>query len=202
MIDGAFDRRSYATPVISDATILSTGASVSEDMHDVINLTVHTIDLLSLDNEKDKEILEISRNIFKQVKVGIVDNQKNIKLLDLLTPLDAAKEISEKLDENSKYIIINGAITDKFLEDLMKFTEKYKGVTLLVKDATKLFLTNMIKDKFQKKGGIIKVLSPIKIIAVTINPTSPLGYQFGKEDFLNLMKKKLDIPVYDLGPVN
>ena len=43
LVDGAFDRRSYATPQISDATILSTGASVSRNMEKVINITLHTI---------------------------------------------------------------------------------------------------------------------------------------------------------------
>ncbi|MFX1386240.1 MAG: hypothetical protein ACFE9M_03410 [Promethearchaeota archaeon] len=202
LIDGAFDRRSYATPIISDATILSTGASVSENMQNVINLTVHTIDLLNLENEKKKEILDIAHDIFKKAKVGMVDNQNTVNLLDVPTPLDAAKDISKKLDENSKYVIINGAITDKLLEDLIKTTEKYKGVTFLVEDATKLFLSEKVKKKFLKKGGIIKVLHPIKVIAVTVNPTSPLGYQFEKDNFLNLMKKNLDVPVYDLGPGN
>ncbi len=202
LIDGAFDRRSYATPIISDAIILSTGASVSEDIQNVIDLTAHTIDLLNLECEKEKEISDIAKDIFKKAKVGIVDNQTNIKLLDVPTPLDAAKDISANLDEKSRYVIINGAITDKLLEDLMKFTHKYKGVTFLVEDATKLFLSKNLKNKFQKKGGIIKVLHSIKVIAVTINPTSPLGYQFEKDNFLNLMKKKLDVPVYDLGAGN
>jgi len=33
LVDGAFDRRSYATPLISDATIISTGASVSRTLN-------------------------------------------------------------------------------------------------------------------------------------------------------------------------
>ncbi|MFX1379000.1 MAG: hypothetical protein ACFFA4_07875 [Promethearchaeota archaeon] len=202
LIDGAFDRRSYATPIISDASILSTGASVSENMQNVINLTVHTINLLNLPSEKNKEIIEIAYDIIKKAKVGVIDNQNSIKLLHVPTPLDAAKEISENLEENSTYVIINGAITNKLLENLMKLTEKYKGVTFLVEDSTKIFLSKTIMEKFQKKGGIIKVLHPIKVIAVTINPTSPLGYQFEKSDFINLMKKNLNIPVYDLGPGN
>jgi hypothetical protein len=202
LIDGAFDRKSYATPIISDATILSTGASVSEDMREVINLTAHTIDLLNLENEEDEEILDIAKKIFKRAKVGIVDNQNNVKLLEALTPLDSAKEIYKKLDENSKYIIINGAVTDKLLEDLMKLTDKNIRFTILAEDATKLFLSKKVSKKFQKKGGNVKVLHSIKIIAVTINPTSPLGYQFEKDNFLNLMKKKIKIPVYDLGPDN
>ncbi len=202
LIDGAFDRRSYATPIISDATILSTGASVSEDMQDVINLTVHTIKLLNLESEKEKEIREIAYEILKKSNVGIIDNKNSIKLLNILTSLDSAKDISNALDENSKYIVIKGALTDKLLEDLMSLTDKYKKITILVEDPTKLFLSRKIKEKFQKKGGILKVLKPIKIIAVTINPTSPLGYNFEKNTFLNLMKKNLDVPVFDLGKDN
>lgn len=202
LIDGAFDRRSYATPSISDATILSTGASVSEDMQNVINLTVHTIELLNLESEEDNEIINIAQDILKKSKVGIIDNKNTIKLLNVLTPLDAAKDIAKVLNENSKYIVIKGALTNKLLEDLMSLTEKYKEVTFLVEDATKLFLSKKIKKKFQKKGGIIKVLNPIKVIAVTINPTSPLGYKFEKNTFLNLMKKNLDVPVFDLGTDN
>ena len=68
LIDGAFDRRSYATPSISDATILSTGASVSEDMQNVINLTVHTIELLNLESEEDNEIINIAQDILKNLE--------------------------------------------------------------------------------------------------------------------------------------
>ena len=49
-------------------------------------------------------------------------------------------------------------------------------------------------------GGIIKVLNPIKIIALTINPTSPLGYEFNKDEFLKLLKKRIQLPIYNLGP--
>lgn len=199
LIDGAFDRRSFATPIISDATILSTGASVSEDMQNVINLTVHTIELLNLEREGDKVIRDISHEILRKSNVGIIDNRNSIKFLDILTSLDAANEISSVLDENSKYVVIKGALTDKLLEDLMSLTDKYKGLTFLVEDPTKLFLSKEIKNKFQKKGGILKVLNPINVIAVTINPTSPLGYEFEKNVFLDLMKKNLDVPVFDLG---
>ncbi|MFX1326696.1 MAG: hypothetical protein ACFE91_00940, partial [Promethearchaeota archaeon] len=65
-----------------------------------------------------------------------------------------------------------------------------------------LFLSSKIKEKFEKKGGILKVLNPINIIAITINPTSPYGYEFDKNLFLNLLKKNVNVPVYDLGVNN
>lgn len=199
LIDGAFDRRSYSTPMISDATILSTGASVSESMENVINLTEHTVELFNLESESDTTIIKIATEILKKSKVGIIDNNNSIKLLDVLTPLDAANDIAKIVNENSKYVVLKGAITDKLLVDVMKLTEKYQELTFLAEDATKFFLSKKIINKFQKKGGTIKVIHPINIIAVTINPTSPYGYEFDKIKFLNLLKERINVPVYDLG---
>ena len=198
LIDGAFDRRSYATPLISDATILSTGASVSENMKEVIDVTTHIIELLSVVNEKNQEITDLANNVLKKSKISIIDTENSVKLLEVLTSLDSAKDIADNLENNSKYVVIEGAITDKLLNDLMQLTEKYKGVTFLVEDATKLFLSKKTMNKFQKKGGILKVLNPINIIAITINPTSPEGYKFNKDKFLKQLKENLTIPVYNL----
>jgi hypothetical protein len=202
LIDGAFDRRSYATPVISNATILSTGASVSSNMQEVINLTKHTVKLLTLEGETNEKISEIAKNLIATSKAGIINLDNTVKILDVETSLNIAKEIVEKLDNNSKYVVINGPITDKLLEDLMKTTEMYKKLTFLVEDSTKLFLSKNTMEKFLKKGGILKVLNPIKIIAITINPTSPNGYQFNKQEFLKLLKENIELPIYDLGANN
>lgn len=199
LVDGAFDRRSYATPLISDATILSTGASVSKNMKNVIDLTIHTIELLTLEKEKNIEIVDLSIEILKKSKIGIINKVHSIKFLNVATALDAAQDIVKNLDENSKYIVINGAITDKLLEDLMKSTDKYKGITILVENGTKLFLSQKTTKKFQRKGGILKVLKSINIVAVTINPTSPNGFEFDKELFLKSLTEELTIPVYNLG---
>ncbi|MHA2282219.1 MAG: lysine 5,6-aminomutase reactivase subunit KamB [Promethearchaeota archaeon] len=199
LVDGAFDRKSYSTPLISDATIISTGASVSRDINEVIDLTVHTINLLNLEQEKNEETLNLAKKIIKKSKIGIINNNNSIKLLEVATALDSAQDIIENIDDHSKYIIINGAITDKLLEDVMRSTQKYKELVLLVVDGTKLFLSNKTIKKFQKKGGVIKVLKSISIMAVTINPTSPDGYEFDKEVFLKSLTEVLTIPVYNLG---
>jgi len=199
LVDGAFDRKSYATPLISDATILSTGASVSKSIESVVDLTAYIVRVLTLENEINEEILKKANEIFKNSKIGIINSKNSMILLDSLTALDAAKDIIDKLTTNSKYVVIKGAITDKLLIDLMKTTNKYKGITFLAEDSTKLFLSKKIFEKFQKKGGFIKVLNPINVIAITANPTSPSGYYFNKKEFLKLLKENIDLPIYDLG---
>ncbi|MHA1992317.1 MAG: lysine 5,6-aminomutase reactivase subunit KamB [Candidatus Hodarchaeales archaeon] len=199
LVDGAFDRRSYSTPLISDATIISTGASVSRNMKEVIDLTLHTINLLNLEQELDENIINLSRKIMGKSKLGIISKTNSVKFLDISTALDSAQYIIDNIEEDSNYVAISGAVTDKLLEDLMRTTQKYKFLTFLVSDATKLFLSEKILKKFQKKGGKIKVLNPIKVIAVTINPISPNGYSFDKNVFLKSLAEELKISVYNLG---
>jgi hypothetical protein len=200
LIDGAFDRRSYASPLISQATILSTGASVSRNIQDVIETTNHAFNLLTIKSEENADIIRLANNIISKNKLGIINCDFTVKILDVLTALDSVEEILTQLDANSKYLVINGAITDIFLEKLMKKSEIYKNIKLLVPDTTKLFLSKGTFAKYSKKGGIIKVLKKIEIIMITINPTSPLGYEFNKSKFLNELKRGLTVPIYDLGP--
>ena len=203
LIDGAFDRRSYASPLISQATILSTGASVSKEMKDVLDITQNLVKILTLESEQETQIINLAKNIISKAKVGIINGKNNnysAKILDLFTALNSVEEILPHLREDTKYLVINGAITDKFIENLIKKSDIYKNIVLLVPDATKLFLKKITFEKLLKKGGIIKVLNEIKIIIITINPTSPLGYEFDKFKFLNALKKGISIPIYDLGP--
>jgi len=200
LIDGAFDRKSFASPLVSEATILSTGASVSKDMQEVIDITHHTMNLISLENEENFQIINLAKDIISKAKVGIINEDFSVKKLEILTALDSVDEILNFMTNKSKILVINGAITDKFLEDFMKKSDFYRSIKILVPDATKLFLNKSTFEKYSKKGGVIKVLNKIKIIVVTINPTSPLGYKFDKSKFLSELKKGIAIPIYDLGP--
>ena len=200
LIDGAFDRKSYATPTISEATILSTGASVSENMVEVINQTVHLINLFSIDKVSDDKVIEIAKKIMNSAKIGVIKKDLTWAKFQILTALDAAKEISEKISEDVKYLVVNSAITDSFLNDFIKFLKNYKDITILVPDSTKLFLSELEFKKFLKKGGKIKVIHPIKIIAITINPITPYGWGFDKFEFLRKLKERVNVPVFDLGP--
>jgi hypothetical protein len=200
LIDGAFDRRSYASPLISQATILSTGASVSKKMNEVIELTRHTINLLGVEKEQSPLILNLANTLISKTKIGIIDEDNSTKTLSLPTALGSVEEILHEISPSSRYLVINGAITNKFLEEFMKKTDYYKNIKILVPDATKLFLNKRVFEQYLKKGGTIRVLNQIRLLILTINPTSPLGYQFNKSKFLSELEKGISIPIYDLGP--
>ena len=200
LIDGAFDRKSFATPMISDATILSTGASVSESLEKVVKITAHTIDLFSLESIKDGIVKDLVVKIFEKSKVGLITKSNTVKLISVSTALGAQDIISSNLSNDTKYIVIEGAITDQLLETLTQKTNLKDKITLIGEDATKLFISEKVLRNFRMKGFDIKIMHPIKMIAVTINPTSPLGYEFDKELFMSRLMDEIGLPIYDLGP--
>jgi ribosomal protein L30/L7E len=198
IVDGALNRKTFASPSITDATILSTGAALSRSMIKVIEETRHTAQLLSLGNENDTRTLKLAKEILRIGRIGIIRRDNTIKMLDVLTALGSSKEIVGVLDGNTTCVVIKGVVSDKLLEDIMALTNGYKGVTFLVEDGTKVFLTRDIFYKFKKQGGVIKTINKINIVCVTSNPKSPYGYEFDKHKFLDGLRNNLNVPVFDV----
>lgn len=198
IVDGALSRKTSASPAITEVAILSTGASLSRNMNKVVDATSYTVKLLCLETEKDKEILELSKEIMENSRVGFIYRDNSMKCLDILTSLDASREISENLNEKVKYVVIKGIVSDKLLEDIIKSTDKYKGVTFLVEDGTKVFVKRETLYRFEKQGGVLKVASGISLLCLTCNPKSPYGYEFDRHRFLNDLRKNISLPVFDV----
>jgi len=198
-IDGAFDRRSFATPLISDATILSTGASVSRNREKVVDQTSHIYDLFSLEIVKDDKIRKISKEIILTAQVGVINDDYSTNKLGESTALGSSKVIFDQLTKDAKYLVIKGAITDSILDEYIT-NKKVKIFTVIATDPTKLFISKQVFYKFIKKGGRLKVLDRINLIAITVNPTSPLGYEFENNQFMRLLQERINIPIFNLGP--
>lgn len=198
IIDGALSRKTFASPQVCEATILSTGAALSRSMTAVISETKHTLDLLSLPEEDNELVLDTSMKILKEGIIGVINKLGDYKIVDVLTALEASKEIVHELNEDISHVVIKGAISDRLLEGIMTATNLYKNVTFLVEDGTKLFINKETLYKFQRQGGTLKVLGKIRVVCLTINPKSPYGYEFPKEKFLSELQKVVDIPVFDV----
>jgi len=138
IVDGAISRKTLASPSITKATILSTGAAMSKSMVKVVDETSHIVELLSLENEEDLSVLKLASDVFKIGKIAIIRIDNSIKMLDVVTALGSAKVIVDVIDKNTSYVVIKGVVTDKLLEDIMTSTNQYKGVIFLVEDGNKV----------------------------------------------------------------
>lgn len=46
------------------------------------------------------------------------------------------------------------------------------------------------------------MLDRINLIAITVNPTSPIGYEFENNQFIRLLQERINVPIFNLGPCN
>lgn len=198
IVDGAISRKSSASPFVTDAAILCTGASLGKSIYNVVKETKHTANLLSIAPETQLDVLQISKSILCKARLGFIFKDFVYKTVQVLTALDASKIIIENLHENTTYIVISGAITDKLLSDIMKSGKNLKNITLLVEDGTKLFLSHEYFNGFICRGGLIKAINPINLVCITCNPNSPYGYNFNGPAFLELLKEAIPLPVFDV----
>lgn len=198
IIDGAISRKSFGNPYISDGLILATGASISRNMNEVVKKTSDVVNLLSIEPIIDDSIIDLTLNIFKDSKLGLIYGDNSVKKLDVITSLDCSKILLQEMKIKPKYVVIKGIISDKLIEEIVHSSDNFKGVTFVVEDGTKLFLKYDTYLKFTKMGGKIKCVKKINVLAVTSNPSSPYGYSFDGSRFLNLLRENISVPVFDV----
>ena len=192
VIDGALSRMSSASPAVSQSMILATGAAYSASMSTLVSKTAHVVDLVNLELTSEENI----RKLMPLEKgVWFIDKHGLIHSLDALTSL--SKDIHFEGMEDCKTLYVAGALVDGFLEKVRK-NKSLKQVELVVRDFTKLFVTPQQFRLFLKAGGSIKVLQRSKLIAVTVNPTSPSGYVLDSDMLCDKLSEAIQLPVYDL----
>jgi hypothetical protein len=189
LIDGAISRLSPASPTITEAMILATGAALTINMNELVKKTKHIVNLIKLDEyEKKEELSKLEDGIYV---ISNIIEKLPIKSLLIF------KSLEKHILEYGKKIYLTGALTENFVKYLNK-QKSLKDVELIVKDFTKIFVSPETYALFTKKGGKIKVLKKTKLIAITINPYSPQGYMLNSDEIKNRLKEFINIPIINV----
>jgi len=191
LVDGAISRKTFSSPIISDAAILSTGASLSVDMNKVVRETAYVAKLLTLAPLHDERAYCMIESFEEPIeKFSAIMPDYSVRAIDLSRPVDTL--------EGAIYIYVSGALSDGFMNKLIMSNINLLGIKIVVQDGSKLFISERTFEKIGLKGSEIVVMRPINLLAITINPVSATGYIFDKEAFLESLKQQTDIPVYNV----
>lgn len=193
LVDGALSRKSSSSPSITESMILTTGAAVAPRIDDIVKKTSFLVKLINIekfDTEFSKILLEKEKGLFIITK----DNE----LID--TGIESglfADKLSSEIFNKAFAIFLSGILTDRFIE-LIRVQNTKKKIIILVKDFTKIFLSKEKYHGFLKSGGEIRVLLKPKLIAVCINPLSPLGYKLDSKLLADKLHDEIKLPIYDI----
>lgn len=200
IVDGALDRTSSASPSITDACILSTGAVLSRTMQKAVEKTVLKVELFQLPyhgtpwvSAAYKAYEESNRVILCEAD-GTVITMPHIK-----TALENGREIAAEMTEETRYAVFYGALVYQTLLDIVLATKHYKNIVFVVSDATKLFVDEKGWQYLKRIGVQIAVETPMNLIAVTVNPSAPGGYAYDSSRFREAIESYTKaVPIIDV----
>ena len=197
IIDGALSRMSLASPFVSEAMILCTGAALSKNMDELVRQTDFRYRLMnmplfeSVDGER--------KALFENLKTGVhgMDTEGEIRNLEIptLLQIDRYREKIEPYCKSGAFLYIAGLLNDSFLEFL---SSKRQRPDLIVSDFTKFFFSDAAYRRFLRAGSRIWVLQQPRILGVCVNPFAPDGYRFNSAELREKMSAALDREVYDI----
>lgn len=192
IVDGALSRLSLASPAVSQSMILATGAAYSINMTQLVQRTAFVVELINLEVTSESNIALLT---------PLESGMWWIDTCGLLHEMPMATSLSQQVEfqgmDSCRTLYVAGALVDTFLEKVRK-NKSLKHVELVVRDFTKIFVTPQQLRLFVKMGGTIRVLQKSKLIAVTVNPTSPSGYVLDSDALCDRLSQAINLPVYDL----
>lgn len=192
IVDGALSRLSSASPAVSQAMILSTGAAYSANLNTLVQKTAFIVDLINLDLTSEE-----NRRLLQPIEKGVwcIDSDRQLHDLHLASSL--AQQISFDGVENCETLFVAGALVDGFLEKVIN-NKVLRETEIVVRDFTRIFVSPQLFRQFLRARGRIRVLQKSKLIAVTVNPTSPSGYVLDSDLLCKTLSETINFPIYDL----
>ncbi len=187
LVDGAFNRMTFASIKSLDAIVLATGAAYSTDMSKTIHRTKHIVESFNLEKINEFHVNSNESLIIQTNKRHLSFSDKNIYRLESID-----LELNEKID----YMYIKGAITEKVIDFFI--LKQFKDFSLICDDATKLLFKDQYFDYIEKLNIKIKVIDQTPLLFVTINPWSPIGHHYDEKLFLESIQKELSVLVYNV----
>ena len=170
LVDGALSRLSTASPAVSEAMVLSTGAAYSANIRELVGKTAFVVELIRL-----------------PLYVGAEPSVR----VSSFSSLDAATLKGRRVVE------VEGALTDRLLQ-LAKNALDEDGLELVVGDFTKVFCSQELYRAFVRRGGRISVRMKSELLAVCVNPKAPNGIVLDSDLLCRELSEKIGLPVYDI----
>lgn len=192
IVDGAFSRKSHASPALTEAMILTTGAAYSSNIDTIVKDTNYWIDLIRLN-----KYVENGAEEMKEIDNGtwILNEQNQLKKTHSSSL--HIKDFREEILNIGSVIYFAGMITENIMKSILSLRISEK-LTLIVKDFTRIFAPASLFYEFIAHRGKILTLYKTNLIAVCINPYSPDAYHLNSDNLKCRLSETIQVPVYDI----
>ena len=97
-------------------------------------------------------------------------------------------------------LLINGAITDSVIEKLILSykNDELRNLKIIFEDPSKVICSYNKFIRLKSSVNAIEVKSKPELLAISANPTSVYGWSFESREFVERLKAKISVPVFDV----
>ena len=173
IIDGALSRKSSASPAVSEAMVLATGAALSCSMPALVDRTAFCVEMIRLPEVEEQKIPE----------------EQTLTVSSMAQEVELAPEV--------RRIEVSGALTDRLLARLLT-ERRLPEIEVTVADFTRIFISPDSWRRFVRAGGRLRVHRRTALLAVCVNPLAPNGYRLDSDLLCRTLSDRIQLPVYDI----
>jgi len=189
-IDGAFARSSHA--VAGEALVYVVGAHYSPVMEKVVAAAGNALRRFRL-----PAVPVALQELSGQTEIGWIDRANGFHPLGMASTIGTADRILDQIPAAAAWLYLPKALGPVFARRFIERREENR-CGLVLADPTALVLPDDVLRHLFQTGRDIRVLRPMTVAFVAINPFSPAGHRFDGERFLTSIRKVTDLPVIDV----
>jgi hypothetical protein len=195
LVDGAWERRGFAAPGITDAIILAVGSGYSRSPAHSAAAVRYMIDTLTVAPCDDLESRAWEEAASSGMTLVLDREGQQIASVpgDLDNPLGPLRGLD---DRRIGTIAVPDGLHDGLMAPLVRMS---LHCTLVVRDPTRLMISPVYLKAWIKAGGRVHAVRTARVLAVTTNPVNPSGPDAEPGEFRRLVSEAaVTLPVHDV----
>ncbi len=204
LIDGAVDRRAASSPAVADGLLMATGAVLSEELDEVVSRTADAVALVRVPALGDSSVRELA-GALEPGRGLLIDEDLNAHPLPggrfVLTAEQAqVRGLLSAGKKQPRWLIVTGAVPESFLRNVLAWARPSRGrLTIVATDPTHVFLSERGLEHYAAGGVDLRVLHPIDLRAITVNPVAPASHSFDSTRLRTQLAERIEgVPIFDV----
>jgi len=195
LIEGSFNRRSFAAPGIADGIILVVGAALAPEIERTVAGTRYYYELFNL-APCEPRVAEVFPVAEAESAAVLLNDAYAIVGGIPWRSLGNAKLLLSQSHPPFTRIVVPRSVGDEFVIPLLREKVQFE---IVVRDPMRIALSPVYYSAWQKLGGGIRVVHPTRVLALSVNPTNPAGPDQDPDEFLEAFREGMpDVPAHDV----
>ncbi len=195
IVDGAINRLGAASPGVTDACIVCTGASVGSTPELVAR---RTADIITRLLAPQTQWIDAYKKLLPQARLLAFtpgSAEDHVYCFHGLSepPIEAVWIVEHMQKTPQTVLLLRGAFSEELSLELLAHLAHYNTdshAEIVVDGATRIFCHAVVLQRLRARGLQVSVAHPIRILALTINPYTP-EYNCTPQRLLDALLKEL-----------